>query len=434
MRFLITLLVVVLVAVSLALVAREDPGYVLITRGDWTLESSLTLLVFALVASFLGAYALVRLLARTWSVPGRMRHWRQRHQLDRARDATHRGLVELSEGHWRDAERTLIRHASRSELPLLNYLSAARAAQKQNAHDRRDRYLQLAHKSMPDANLAVELTQAELQLVSGQNEQSLATLMHLRSIAPKHPYVLQLLMRLYEQMGSWGDLVDLIPELRRRKAADEHTIEALEFRVHRELLGIAGRSGRKARLFEVWQHVPRYLRHDETLVYDYARHLTCVGEHDVAEALLRSTLNRQWNDRLAYLYGLIPAQDAARQLAQAESWLKGRERNPGLLLTAARLSLRNQLWGKARSYLEASLASSPRAETFNEMGALLERLDEHEHATEYYRRGLILAADSSVCEVLGTTPATTLPPPPAAAPAGETARLPQSAAYSKESE
>lgn len=434
MRFLITLLIVVLVAVSLALVAKQDPGYVLITRGDWTLESSLTLLVAALVASFLGGYALVRLLVRTWNVPGRMRHWRHRHQLDRARDATHRGLVELSEGHWRAAERTLIRHATRSELPLLNYLSAARAAQKQNAHERRDRYLQLAHKSMPDANLAVELTQAELQLVSGQHEQSLATLMHLRSIAPKHPYVLQLLMRLYEQMGSWGDLLELLPELRRRKAVEETAIESLEFRVHRELLGIAGRSGRKGALLEAWQRVPRYLRHNEILVHDYARQLTCVGEHDAAESLLRATLNRQWSDRLAYLYGLVPAGDAARQLAQAEAWLKGRERNPELLLTAARLCLRNQLWGKARAYLEASLASSPRAETYNEMGALLERLDEHENATDYYRRGLILAADNSVSEVLGTTPPPPTLPAPAPAVAPEPARLPQSAAYSKESE
>lgn len=434
MRFFVTFLLVVLVAVSLALLARQDPGYVLITRGDWTLESSFTLLIVAAVATFIGGYALLRLLVRSWHVPRRVRHWRRRHQLDRARDATHRGLVELSEGHWRTAERTLIRHASRSELPLLNYLSAARAAQKQNAHDRRDRYLQLAHKSMPDANLAVELTQAELQLVSGQNEQSLATLMHLRSLAPKHPYVLQLLMRLYQQMGSWGDLLELLPELRRRKVIDEAGAEALEYRVHRELLGVAGAGGRKGALLEAWQRVPRYLRHNETLVHDYARHLTCIGEHDTAENLLRSALNRQWSERLAYLYGLVPARDAAKQLAQAEAWLKGRERNPELLLTAARLSLRNQLWGKARAYLEASLTSSPRAETYHEMGRLLERLDEHDNATEYYRQGLVLAADSSVCEVLGTTPDTILSLPAAEPEAPQPARLSQSAAYSKESE
>lgn len=444
MKFLFTLLAVLVAAVSLALVARQDPGYVLITRGDWTAETSLTLVVAALVIGFGLGYALVRLLVRTWRLPRGVRRWRHRHQLEKARDATHHGLVELSEGHWRAAERTLIRHAGSSELPLLNYLSAARAAQKQNASDRRDRYLQLALKSMPDANLAVELTQAELQLVSGQFEQSLATLMHLRSLGPRHPYVLQLLMRLYERMGSWKELLELLPELRRRRVLPDKELEALEYRVHHALLDAAGRSGDGDALREAWQRVPKYLRQNETLVYDYGRFLRCAGEHDAAENLLRSALNRQWSDRLAYLYGLVQASDRGRQLAQAESWLKERERNPQLLLTAARLAMRNQLWGKARSYLEASLGANPQPETYHEMGRLLEQLEEHESATDYYRQGLILAADDSVCRVLGTAPASAPAAPPAsratgsaalpALPPARSGRRSQSTAYSNESE
>ncbi len=419
MRLLFSALAVLIGAVALALLAHQDPGYVLISRGDWTVETTLALVVVVLVGGFLLAYALIRLLAQLWRMPGGVRGWRNRQQLRRARNATHHGLVELSEGHWREAERTLIKHAGHSELPLLNYLSAARAAQKQGAPERRDRYLQLALKSMPDANLAVELTQAELQLVSGQLEQSLATLMHLRSIAPRHGYVLQLLARLYERMGSWGDLLDLLPELRKRQAIEEKELQRLEFTVHRELLAIAGRSGRRQALHEAWHRVPRALRQNDALVYDYARHLMCSGDAAAAEGLLRASLQRQWNERLVYLYGLVQGPDPAKQLAHAEGWLKGRERNADLLLSLARLCLRNQLWGKARSYLEASLAAGPRPEAYNEMGALLEQLDEHESATGYYRQGLILAADADVCEVLGTEPGHALPatePAPTALP------------------
>lgn len=409
MRFLFSALTVLIGAVALALLAEQDPGYVLISRGDWTLETTLALLVVVLVLGFVLGYALLRLLARLWAMPRGVRGWRTRQQLKKARNATHHGLVELSEGHWREAERTLIRHAGNSELPLLNYLSAARAAQKLGAADRRDRYLQLALRSMPDANLAVELTQAELQLVSGQLEQSLATLMHLRSIAPRHGYVLQLLARLYERMGSWGDLLELLPELRKRHVLEDKELERLEFTVHRELLAIAARSGRPQALHEAWQRVPRALRQNDALVYDYARHLMCSGDTAGAEALLRGSLQRQWNERLVHLYGLVQGPDAGKQLAQAEGWLKGRERNADLLLALARLCLRAQLWGKARSYLEASLAAGPRPEAYNEMGALLEQLDEHEAATGYYRQGLMLAADADVCEVLGTEPGRGLP-------------------------
>ena len=74
---------------------------------------------------------------------------------------------------------------------------------------------------MPSADVAVSLTQAELQLADHQLEQALATLKHLRSVAPKHTYVLRLLRRLYEQLGDWEHLRELLPELRRRKVEDD---------------------------------------------------------------------------------------------------------------------------------------------------------------------------------------------------------------------
>mgnify|MGYP000727120986 CR=1 FL=1 len=52
------------------------------------------------------------------------------------------------------------------------------------------------------------MTQAELQLADQQLEQALATLKHLRSVAPKHTYVLRLLRRLYEQLGDYLETLD----------------------------------------------------------------------------------------------------------------------------------------------------------------------------------------------------------------------------------
>lgn len=61
-----------------------------------------------------------------------------------------------------------------------------------------------------------------------------------------------------------------------------------------------------------------------------------------------------------------------------------------LLLALGRLSLRNRLWGKARSYLEASIGASPRSAAYGELGRLLEQLGEQEAAREHYRKGLEL--------------------------------------------
>ncbi|MFQ5936992.1 MAG: heme biosynthesis protein HemY, partial [Acidiferrobacterales bacterium] len=76
------------------------------------------------------------------------------------------------------------------------------------------------------------------------------------------------------------------------------------------------------------------------------------------------------------------------QLETAEGWLSTRPDNPSLLLTLGRLSLQNELWGKARSYLESSAQRRPTAQTYRELAALMERLDEPDKALDYYRRGL----------------------------------------------
>jgi HemY protein len=63
-----------------------------------------------------------------------------------------------------------------------------------------------------------------------------------------------------------------------------------------------------------------------------------------------------------------------------------------LLIAVARLSMANELWGKARSYLESSLAITPSAEGFALYGNLLEKLGEDQHASEAFRSGLLLAS------------------------------------------
>ena len=55
--------------------------------------------------------------------------------------------------------------------------------------------------------------------------------------------------------------------------------------------------------------------------------------------------------------------------------------------------MRTELWGKARSYLESSLALRPSPEAFQLFGQLLEYLGEVDNASDAYRSGLSLAWD-----------------------------------------
>jgi HemY protein len=389
-RTLIVAFLALLAAVVVTLWVMQDNGYVLIGYGQWTLEGSLALFTLVGLALFLLMHLSLRMLSRLWQMPERVAEWRRKRRNQRAQRSLTRGLVEMAEGRWKVAERHLIRHAGQSETPLLNYLAAARAAQLQGEHGRRDDYLHLAHESMPSADVAVGLTQAELQLAHQQYEQALATLTHVRSLSPKHNYVLKLLKRLYQNLGEWKRLEEILPDLRRRKVISDKEYQVLEGQVVRERLQQEADSVDS--LVRYWQTIPKELRQDVDLLIDYCRMMLVVDAGPRVEPLIASSLAKHWHSELVLIYGRIELNDPTHQLTVAEGWLKQHPEDAGLLLTLARLALKNKLWGKARSYLEASIAIAPTPESYQQLGLLLERLGETDKASECFRAGLSLAA------------------------------------------
>ncbi len=406
MRSVIAAFLALLTAVAVTLWVKEDNGYVLIGYGPWTVEGSLALFVLLGLGLFLLLHLSLRLLSRLWQMPDRVSGWRRKRRLQRAHRSLTRGLVELAEGRWKVAERHLTRYAQQSESPLINYLAAARAAQLQGEHERRDDYLHLAHESMPSADVAVGLTQAELQLAHQQYEQALATLMHVRSLSPKHNYVLKLLKKLYENLGEWKKLEEILPDLRRRKVIGDKELQNLEGQVVRERL--KQEAGGVDSLVRYWQGIPKELRQDQGLLVDYARLMLAVGAGPRVEPQIASALGRNWNSELVALYGRIELNDPSHQLAVAEGWLKQRPEDAVLLCALARLALKNKLWGKARSYLEASIAIAPSPESYQQLGLLLERLGESDKAMQCFRAGLGLATpEPAVLPQIGHRPALT---------------------------
>jgi HemY protein len=401
-RWLLGSLIAVSLGTLIALAILKDNGYILIGYDVWTMEGSLALFILLDVIVFVLLYITIRFFIRLWQTPGTIKSWNHHRQIRLAQQSLTRGLLEMAEGDWKGAEKRLLKHAVNAETPLLNYLAAARAAQLQGAHERRDQYLQLAHESMPSADIAVSLTQAELQLAHQQLEQALATLKHLKSIAPKHVYVLKLLSELYQQLGDWQQLKELLPELKKRRACSENELEMLENRIHQFSLQQAAGKDLKA-LEHAWKKIPRRKRINKNLVIDYARHLVSLNEPDKAVKEISQCLGKhrdeEWDEEILSAYGNINGADPSSQLTVAENWLKIKPSNPALLLMLGRLSLKAKLWGKARSYLEASLEIQPTVNTYHELGNLLEQMGETDKARDYYRLGLDMDNDSRPIEL-----------------------------------
>ncbi|KTD17569.1 heme biosynthesis HemY N-terminal domain-containing protein [Legionella jordanis] len=385
----ILLIVLVLLgSVWLGVQLNHDPGYVLLALNHWTLETTLWFAILILALVFFLLHCLLLILAGISKSPSAFRRWQARRRAQKAQAKTQRGLIEFSEGYWAQAKNNLIKALPDSDSPLLNYLTAARAAQEMGDSKLRDDYLREAQQSMPDAKIAVELTQAQLQLANKQWEQALATLRHLQDLAPHHPYVLKLLMHLYREVKDWPQLIALLPELKKYHVLSAAGFEKLRHEAYKEALLELKRSNNTQAMLKLVDNLPKELTYDPELMVIYCGFLLQQNKDDKAEPILRQALKKEFNNQLIAIYGRLKIND--KPLAFAESLVKKQPESSELYLCLGRLSMNDNLWGKAKGYFEKSISLKPSSEAYAELGRLLDKLGDQSGACEAYRQGLWL--------------------------------------------
>lgn len=389
MRFGLWTLLAVLVGSLLAQLVLQDRGYVLVDFRGYAVEMSVPGLVLVLVAAYLAVRAVIALA----HAPRRFQRALADRRLRRGGNVLTRGLVHMIEGDAARGERLLTQALRDSDAPLVSYLLAARAAQQQGARERRDQWLKLAVDEAPDDAPAVLLTQAELQLEAGETEAAKATVERLAQLRPEHPAALAVRARVLQATNDQPGLVAMLPRLGRARlpAALREAIAARTLRTEFERADFT-----KERLAELWAQLSGDLRAAPALLGARALALQRLGRGDEAERELRAALKRGWDAALVRAYGEVRGADPTKQLQQAEAWLKSYPEDSGLLLTAAKLCLALELWGKARSYLESSLALAPDTEAYALYGRLLAELGEGERAALAFRSGLGLVSPAAL--------------------------------------
>ena len=390
-RFFVKLLILVIIALGAVLLVRDDPGFVLLRYRDWSVETSLAFALAALIVFAIALYYAVRLIRGLWRLPAAVQRQSQNRRYGKARRQLNQGLIDLAEGRFEQAENHLMRLVDYSESPLVHYLMAARAAQLQGKHDARDSYLKAAHEANPDAELAIGVTQAELQLAHLQTEQALATLSHLHSIAPRHDYVTMLLARAYYELEDWPALVEILPDVRRKKLIKGNRLHEMELAGYCGVL--ANATGSQQDLEQAWSKIPKTLQPDPAMMRFYLDIMARKGWYSSsAEQLALKSLDNQWDDALIEVYGRFEARDPTVQLTRCEKWLDDFGHNENLLLALGRISMRTRLWGKAQGYFEASIGAKVTPEACLALAELFEQqLQQPEKAAEYYQQGLKLS-------------------------------------------
>lgn len=389
MRALLAFLLLAIAAVALAMLFRINDGYVLFVAPPYRIELSQNAFIVLTVLGFVAVYALVRAAVRLSQLPADVREARKRRQIERFRSKQDAAVVALIEGRHGKA-----RQYAQEALAIPNSSPVPALVGARAALETRDYAAATAMLGRPDAQatkLAVPrlMLEAELALERGQPADALARLAELRNEAGLHTAAQRLELRALTAAGRPGEIPALVDQLVRRKVYDPQQGEALRASAHAEAL--KGFTHDAAGLRAYWARVGEGDRlHPQVALAAAKSFLALNGDREAAEILVRS-LERQWDSNLLLLYAQCRAPEATRQLETAERWLTSHNQDATLLFVLGRLCERQQLWGKAQTYLEASLALDNHWRAHVALGEMLATLGRHDEANAHLAAALRLA-------------------------------------------
>lgn len=388
MRALLWVILVAAVAVAIAVGARYNAGFVLIVLHPWRIELSLNLLLLALVAGFAACYALVRVVVRTLGLPSEVRMFRERRRADGERTALVEALRAYFEGRFGRAEQSAGKVVGQGELSGLAAVVAARSAHELRAFDRRDGYLARNANWSADDQVMRAVVRAGMLLEERRADEALAALAELPR---KHTTALQLELRVAQARGEWDRVADLVGQL--AKSGVYPPQEARELGRFALAESLRQKSADHAALDAAWSRLGADEQRDPRVAAVAARAYLgldrCARAHEIIEAALAQA----WDGELAALYGEASGEDVLRRIERAEAWLVQHPHDAGLLLGLGRLCAHQQLWGKARSYYEASLSLEPAVVTLMELGRLLATIGDTAAAGAHQQRALAVALE-----------------------------------------
>jgi HemY protein len=373
-------------AVGVTLLARYNTGYLLLVLPPWRIEFSLNFLLVALAAAFALGYAVVRTVSATMRLPRRVRDYRVARRRDRARGTLLTALREYFAGRFGRAEKAAAAAIDSGEQRQIAAILAARSAHELRAWDRRDAYLAQAGGSDPEEDLARIVTETELLLEQRRDQEALE---RLKALPQKHTAALRLELRAQQQSHNWERVAALAGELEKRGVFD--ATQAARIRRYALAEDLKRKALDAGALEEAWRRLPPQDRTNQSVAATAARCFNALGGCARAQAIIEEALAAEWDAELVGLYAECDGGDIRARVERAESWLAGHASDAALLLTLGKLCARLELWGKAQSYLDASIAVEPTHSAHLALAQLHERLGSAEAARKNYRASLDLA-------------------------------------------
>lgn len=388
MRSIIVIVLALACGFGLYQIDRIDPNnYIKLYIGNYLVEIKLFGFILLCIALVVALYFILSLLMFLWRSPKAFGRWRKKKGRDKAEQKLGAGYLSLIKGDWKKAEAQLTANTTHTDVPYINYLAAAQAAQQQNKVAKRDEYLQLAYDAAPKEVLAIGMTKARLHQQAGQYQQALDTLLDVSREGDKNAQYTAMLIQTYENLEQWDNVQLMLNKAKKQKALPNDVIDELQASYFQSTLTQGDDMSAS------WAALPKTERKVAKNAFLYGQHLLEKGEVTQAEKLIREAVSNDWHDDLINLYGRLSLPKPQKALRQLEGWMMARPENAELALATGRQALQCGKAEDAKQHFQQAIQQGQLAEAYHELGRLLEDENLDGDALSLYRSGLTVLTE-----------------------------------------
>jgi HemY protein len=396
MRALFWLLTLAALAIGVALLGRLTDGYVLWVMPPWRAEISFNLFVLLQLLALIVVYLLLRLIVNTLRLPKVVTGFRER----RARQRKERAVADALRLFWEGRYSHVLKSAEMVAGEKVGAGETAASAATAVQGVATLAALKAAHALRDPERIATWQTRAEALDAAGWRTARLMAEIRIALDARDFPAAQAALdqlgtkerrqisaqrfaLRLAQGQGDWAGMLRLARQLEKHKVLLPDQAQPLRLHAYHGMLDALPDD--PAQLMRFWRDMPAADRLDTRLAQRAAWTLANAGHCAESAQLIEDYLDESWESVLLEPYADCQGGDVLGRIAHCEKWLHEHPQDALLLLALGRLCMQQQLWGKAQSFLEASLAVAPSCAAHIELARLFDRLERGDAANRHYR-------------------------------------------------
>ncbi len=377
-------LVIVLIGLIISPYLSGIDGYLYLAIGEYEVETSLIFAIFAAILFYAVLVFVESIVVWIFNLILSSRLLPEKWRRKKARKYTLQGALALAEEDWPNAELAMSKGASKGEIPALNLLAAARAAQRQNNIEARDNYLLEAEKD-PQASKAVQTTRLRYLIQQGELEQARVILDQLNPTSKSKSPLLLLALELYRAQQDWNALKLILPMLKKRELISPERFEQLHAETNLALLSNAAKHNEQE-LEKVWHWLSRAERKQPCFIAQYALGIAQFERKaEALKLLLKSIKAEASSATLTAIATVISASDldARKQLFNLE---KQYAEDPEYQACIATIYDQSKEFRESQTWWKKACASAPSKRNWCALAEAQEHLGEQNAALHSYRQ------------------------------------------------